>query len=195
LHKGSAVEDVMKMLFAQPAFPISMDMFKADISFRRIVPGNELQFGDVLIKTALLHHPGGVVGYRIEFGDKVYVHCSDWEHPADGSLDQTLVDLCRDADFLSIDATYSDEQYYGRSGSPKHGWGHGTHEEAIRHGRAAGARQILLFHHEPSRGDDEFDRISASLLADTPNIRFIREGETVTLNAAVSELPIADSAA
>lgn len=195
LHSGSSVQDVMKMLFAQPAFPVTMDMLKADIDFRRVVPGEPLQIGNVHIKTALLHHPGGVVGYRFEFGGKVYVHCSDWEHPADGSLDHTLVELARDADILSIDATYTDDEYYGRGGPPKHGWGHGTHEEAIRHGRAAGARQILLFHHEPSRGDDAVDRISATLLGDKPDVRFIHEGETITLIPAAVALPLAGTAA
>lgn len=195
LHNGSAVEDVMRMLFAQPAFPVTMDMLKADITFRRVLPGHDLHVGNVRIKTELLHHPGGVIGYRFEFGDKVFVHCSDWEHPADGSLDQALVELARGADVLSIDATYTDDEYYGRKGPAKHGWGHATHEEAIRHGRAAGARQILLFHHEPSRSDEAMDHIGATLLADKPDVRFIREGETITLIAKPVLLPVAGSAA
>ena len=141
LHNGSAVEDVLRHLFAQPAFPISMDMLKADIAFRRVNVGVPLVFGDLQVKTATLHHPGGVVGYRFEFGGKVFVHCWDWEHPADGSLDPVLCDLARGADVFSVDATYTDEEYYGRAGPPRHGWGHATHEEAIRHGRAAGARE------------------------------------------------------
>lgn len=181
LHNGSGVEDVLRLLFAQPAFPVTMEMLKADISFHRVAFGEDLNFGPVRVRTALLRHPGGVVGYRFEFGGKVFVHCSDWEHPADGSLDQTIVDLARDADVFSVDATYTDDEYYGRRGPARHGWGHATQEEAIRHGKAAGAKQTLLFHHEPSRADDALDDITRTVLADEPGVRFIREGETIEL--------------
>ena len=105
---------------------------------------------------------------------------SDWEHPGDRSLDPVLVDLARDADVLSIDATYTEDEYAGRSGPPRQGWGHATHEEALRHGMAAGAKQILLFHHEQSRSDAALDAIGSTLFAGTPG-RFVREGDVVNL--------------
>ena len=143
-HNGHTVIDVLKMLFAQPAFPVTMEMLQSDISFHEITPGQALEFGDVTVKTALLRHPGGVTGYRFEYQGKVFVHCSDWEHPEDRSLDPVLIELARDADVLSIDATYTEDEYAGRSGPSRKGWGHATHEEALRHGLAAGAKQVLL---------------------------------------------------
>ncbi len=181
LHNGSAVEDVLRLLFAQPAFPVTMDMLKAEIAFRRISPGDEIRFGDVAIRTAWLEHPGGVVGYRIEYAGKVFVHCSDWEHPRDGSLDPVLLDLCRDADLVSIDATYTEDEYHGRKGPARYGWGHATHDQALRHCKAAGVKQILLFHHEPSRPDDALDAIAADIQQTMPNAQFVREGSRFEL--------------
>lgn len=181
-HNGSGIEDVLRQLFAQPAFPVSIDMLKSDYSFRHVEPGQLLQFGDVRVRTALLHHPGGVLGYRIELGGRTFVHCSDWEHPADGSLDPVLLDLARDCDVLSIDATYTEAEYHGHAGdAPRRGWGHASHEAALRHAKAAGARRTVLFHHDPNRGDDQLDDIAAFLAAEHPDASLVREGDVVRL--------------
>lgn len=159
LHSGHSVLEVMQSLLAQPAFPISMDLFKASLEFHQITPGDTLHFGGLTVHTALLHHPGGVVGYRFEFDGKVFVHCSDWEHPADGSLDPVILNLLKDADLVSIDATYTEDEYHGRQGPSRRGWGHATHDEAVRHAQAANVKRLLLFHHEPSRTDDALDSL------------------------------------
>jgi phosphoribosyl 1,2-cyclic phosphodiesterase len=181
LHNGSPVEDVLKALFAQPAFPISMDDLRATLEFRRLTMGDTLRFGDLQVKTAKLFHPCDVCGYRFELDGRSFVHASDWEHPADGSLDQDFLDLARGCDVLSVDATYTEDEYHGRVGPPRQGWGHATHAAAVRHGMAAGAKRILLFHHEPARPDDQLDRIASTLLAPHPHVRFVREGDVIEL--------------
>ena len=181
LHNGAGLEDVLSQLLSQPAFPISLDMFAADLTFRELQVGGTLDFGALRIRTTLLNHPGGVVGYRFEFGERSYVHCSDWEHPLDGSLDPVLVNFIQGADLLSIDAMYTEAEYLGRSGSSRKGWGHATHDAAIRHAEAEGVRQTLLFHHDPARTDAELDAIAATQLVGRPAIRFVREGEAFDL--------------
>ncbi|MFZ4579715.1 MAG: MBL fold metallo-hydrolase [Myxococcota bacterium] len=179
LHNHAGVEDVLRQLLAQPAFPISMEELRADISFLRLTPGDTLRFGDVTVKTTSLHHPGGVVGYRFEFDGRVYAHCSDWEHPADGSLDPAIIELIRGADLCSIDSTYTEDEYNGVRGPSRRGWGHATHEAALRHSDAAGVKRLLLFHHEPARTDDDLDAIAARLLAGRDDVTIVREGMQV----------------
>ena len=162
-HNGGNILDVLKQLMAQPAFPISMDAFRSEVNFRFLTAGDVLDFGDLQIKTSLLEHPGGVVGYRFEFGGRSFVHASDWEHPADGSLDQGFIDFIRDADVLSVDATYTDDEYAGRSGPVRKGWGHATHEAALAHAEAGNVKKTILFHHEQSRPDDELDALASKL--------------------------------
>jgi phosphoribosyl 1,2-cyclic phosphodiesterase len=180
-HNGGNIFDVLKQLMAQPAFPISMDAFRSEVQFRFLEAGDTLRFGDVVVKTMLLNHPGGVVGYRFEFGDKVFVHASDWEHPDGGILDKAFVEFIRGADVLSVDATYTDAEYNGAAGPPRKGWGHATHEAALRHGDAAGVGKVLLFHHEQTRTDDEIDDLVATLLTGR-NAVFAREGMVIDLS-------------
>lgn len=41
------------------------------------------------------------------------------------------------------------------------GWGHSTYEEALALAAEAGARQLILFHHEPEHGDEAMDGVVA----------------------------------
>ncbi len=175
-HNGIGVAEIMRQLFNQPAFPISMDMLKADLHFHTLQPGDTLQMGDVTVRTGLLHHPGDAVGYRLDYDGRSFAHCSDWEQP-DTGLDSTLVDLVRDVDLLSIDATYTDDEYAGRFGPARRGWGHATHPAALAHALAAGARNTLLFHHDSARTDDQLDQIARTLLAHRRDARFVAEGQ------------------
>lgn len=179
LHNGSGLADVLDVLMTQPAFPISLEMFGADLRFAQLQPGDTLHFGLVRVHTALLNHPGGVTAYRFEFGGHSYVHCSDWEHPFDGQLDVELIDFIEGADLLSIDATYTEDEYHGRKGPSRKGWGHATHDAAIRHAAAAKVKQTLLFHHDPSRTDAQLDQIAQTQLVAHPTVRFVREGERI----------------
>lgn len=176
-HNGVGVEEIMRQLFQQPAFPISMDMLKAELNFNFLTAGDTLKFGDLTVRTGHLNHPGNAVGYRLEHEGRSLAHCSDWEHPEGDAIDQQLVDLIRDVDLLSIDATYTDDEYTGRVGPPRKGWGHGTHQTALRHADAAKVRNTLLFHHDPARTDDHLDALTGTLLKDRPDVKFVREGE------------------
>ncbi len=180
-HKGGNIYGVLKQLMAQPAFPISMDAFRAEMLFEFLEFGDVLQFGDLTVRTMLLNHPGDVVGYRFEFDGRAFVHASDWEHPGDGTLDEAFVDFIRGADVLSIDATYTEDEYDGKRGPPRRGWGHATHGECVRHGRAAGVRHIVLTHHEPARSDDELDAIKATVFKEDDDVSFSREGAEIEI--------------
>lgn len=180
-HNGGNIHDVLKQLMAQPAFPISMDAFQSKVAFDFIDAGDTLTFGDVTVKTMLLNHPGGVIGYRFEFGGKAFVHASDWEHPTSGDLDAEFVEFIRGADVLSVDATYTEDEYLGRKGPSRVGWGHATHEECVRHGRAGGVKHIILTHHEPERSDDELDDLANNKFGDQDDVSFSHEGRVIQL--------------
>ena len=44
----------------------------------------------------------------------------------------------------------------------KRTWGHCTAQYAVTFAAAAGVRRLALFHHDPSRTDDQLDRITAA---------------------------------
>ncbi|HAN32836.1 MAG TPA: MBL fold metallo-hydrolase [Myxococcales bacterium] len=179
-HNGGNIHGVLKQLMAQPAFPISMDAFQSEVGFSFIEPGDRIEMGDLKIDTMLLRHPGGVLGYRFEYRGKVFVHASDWEHPDEG-MDEEFIEFARDADILSVDATYTNEEYEGRCGPSRRGWGHASHEAAIAHADAAGVKRTVMCHHEQTRTDGGLDDIAARLFVGRSDLEFALEGRRIDL--------------
>jgi phosphoribosyl 1,2-cyclic phosphodiesterase len=93
------------------------------------------------------HPRNGVYIYRVEFRGRSMVFASDTEGYVE--TDQRLVSFARNTDLLIHDAQYAADEY-ARS---KQGWGHSTPQMATEVARQCGAKQLVLFHHEP-RNDD-----------------------------------------
>ena len=66
--------------------------------------------------------------------------------------------LMEGAGLLIHDCQYTPEEY-----PSKVGWGHSSWEHTWAFARQAGAETLVTFHHDPSHGDDELDRIVAEL--------------------------------
>jgi transcriptional regulator with AAA-type ATPase domain len=104
----------------------------------------------------------------------VVVYSTDHEHGT--AADRRLVELAEGADVLIYDAMYTPEEYRGETGSSRVGWGHSTYEEGARVARTAGVKQLVLFHHDPSRTDDQVDALVARARALFPSTIAAREG-------------------
>jgi ribonuclease BN (tRNA processing enzyme) len=55
-----------------------------------------------------------------------------------------------------------DAQYLDEDMPQKSGWGHSTVVQVLELGRAAEAKQLVLYHHDPERDDAALDAISQS---------------------------------
>ena len=146
-----------------PNFPVPLSIMGSAITFHEIVAGDRVQLGPVTVRTAPMNHPNGCLGLRIEHAGRSFVFCTDTEHPGDGSLDAQVPALAAGADVLVYDAMFTEAEY--RAG--KVGWGHSTFEEALRVARAAGVRQLVLYHHDPSHDDAFLDARLAEARAQT----------------------------
>lgn len=102
-------------------------------------------------------HPGGALGYRIRHDGRTLVFIPDNELSgplsAAGLRDQ-VVDFCRGADVL-----IHDTQYLAEDMPQKWGWGHSTLPDVCDLAAAAEVGHLVLFHHDPSRSDDQLDEI------------------------------------
>jgi phosphoribosyl 1,2-cyclic phosphodiesterase len=128
----------------------------------------------VRLRTAPLNHPNGATGYRIEYGGQSICYVTDTEHK-EGQRDQAIVDLIRDSDIVIYDATYTDDEY------PKYrNWGHSTWQEGVRLCDAAGAKRLVIFHHDPSHDDAFMDGIAKAAEAMRPGTVVAREGMVLT---------------
>ncbi|MGC4025357.1 MAG: MBL fold metallo-hydrolase [Mesorhizobium sp.] len=132
---------------AAPGFPVEFGNVSSRVELRELTHGSQFRSGDVTITSALLNHPGGVLGYRIEFGGRTLVYATDTEHS--DVIDPALRDLASGADLLIYDAQYTPEEY-----PSKVGWGHSTFEAACALARVAGVKRLALFHHDPRRDDE-----------------------------------------
>jgi len=163
-----------------PNFPVSLTDMAAQMNFHDLREGEAVACGDAVISNKQLNHPGGVFAYRVDFGGHSVVVATDTEHY--GCLDQKLVSLSEGADVLIYDAMYTPEEYEGSADlAPRTGWGHSTYVEGIRTARAARARKLVLFHHDPDH-DDAFVRgIEARARREFPDAVAAYEGLVINL--------------
>ena len=175
LTPDHGLRSVLRGMMSAPLFPVPVEVFTADCSFRDFQGGETLALKPgVTVRTARLNHPDGAVGYRVEFAGRSVCYVTDTEHPATGR-DPGVLALVRGADLLIYDSTYSDAEYPARVG-----WGHSTWQECVRLAEEAGVGRAVIFHHDPSRTDAQLDAIAVAAEAMRPGTLVAREGMVLT---------------
>jgi len=136
-----------------PNFPVTLDQMDATIIFHQFEDGQDIKLGsDVTVKGLLLNHPDGSYGYRVESDGKAVAYCTDTEHRKEP--DPHVIELARNAEVFIYDTQYTPEEYTGEvGGASKVGWGHSTFVKAAELAKLAGAKRIVLFHHDPAQND------------------------------------------
>jgi phosphoribosyl 1,2-cyclic phosphodiesterase len=173
---GPSLQQALGKLMSMPLFPVGLDAFRAQIELRNFRSGDMLRLkNDLKVVTAPLNHPGGAVGYRIEYAGKSLAYVSDTEH-LPGGIDENALALARNADLLIYDATYTDDEYPQRIG-----WGHSTWREGIKLAEAADSRTLVLFHHDPSHDDDFLDAVALAAARGRPGTLVATEGVSLEL--------------
>ena len=166
----------LRTMMSPPLFPIDVESFRAEIEYRDFTPGTPMEpRPGVVLKTTLLNHPGGAVGYRLEYDGRVFVYITDTELPA-GAIDPKQLALAANADLLVFDCTYTESEIAARRG-----WGHSTWQDGIRFAEAAGARTLCLFHHDPGHDDDAMDVIGRQAATARPGTIVAKEGLALDL--------------
>lgn len=178
---NSTFADLMRGQMMHPHFPVMLHEMGAHIDFCEVSGRDEINLGDgIIARTALNNHPSGSTSYRLEHGGRSCCYLTDTEHY--DYPDPELVELARGADVVIYDANFTDEEYLGYEGLPaKKGWGHSTWQEGIKLVRAAGARQLVLFHHAIFRNDEELEEIERRARQVYPDCLAAREGMVIVL--------------
>jgi phosphoribosyl 1,2-cyclic phosphodiesterase len=154
LEAPYTLKNVVSNLMKAPLYPVSLEVFQARVEFKEFKSGQQLACGEIAMSTAPLNHPNGATGYRVEFGGKSICYITDTEHRGDGP-DKTIVELCRDADVMIYDSSYTDDEY-----ARYRGWGHSTWQEGVRIANAAQVGTLAIFHHDPSHDDAFMDVVA-----------------------------------
>lgn len=177
---GRTVKDVVVGQMTQPYFPVTAEaVFRAQVDYRPVAEGDRIAVGEATVTALEVNHPGGNLAYRVEYRGKSLVYATDTEHgtPADARLDE----FAQGADVLIYDAMYSEEEYLGRTGNSKIGWGHATWQSAIRTADNASVKTLVLFHHDPTRTDEALDKLVKVVQRKRPDAIAAREGQQLVL--------------
>jgi ribonuclease BN (tRNA processing enzyme) len=88
-----------------------------------------------------------------------------------GAPDRHILDLIAGADVVIYDSMYTDAEYETYTG-----WGHSTWQEGVRLCRAAGAKRLVVFHHDPEHDDDLLDGIAREVASLLPGSVVAKDG-------------------
>jgi phosphoribosyl 1,2-cyclic phosphodiesterase len=171
-----SLKQVMDEQMASPYFPVNLSQMQAQQKFYDIDIGRlNLQDG-VQIQTSWLNHPQGCMGFRMETKDGVLVYATDNE-PGDAAFDKSVRKLAEGADVLIYDAQYLPEEY----AAEKRGWGHSHWREAVNVVMESGAKELVLFHHDPDHNDVVIDKIVHDARNYYPKVRAAAEGMEIRI--------------
>jgi phosphoribosyl 1,2-cyclic phosphodiesterase len=175
--RGRTLKGVMETIMDNPLFPVSVDLLASTLIWTDFEAGEVIDLSpDIEIQTAPLNHPEGSTAYRVNYKGKSVCYVTDTEHDPE-QLDENILNLIQGADLVIYDSTYTDSEFHHYKG-----WGHSTWQEGARLCNAAGAKQLAVFHHDPSHTDSDMDAISEELEALRPNGGFVaREGMTIEI--------------
>jgi phosphoribosyl 1,2-cyclic phosphodiesterase len=159
-HDGVSLAEAFDEFMRPPYFPVRISDLLGDIRFHDVT-GGDLAIGGAKVRVRPVPHTGATNGYRIEWDGATVTYISDHQSPrgaageGDGIAEE-VYELCEGADLL-----IHDTQYWPGEWEAKSDWGHCTVDYAVAVAKAAGVRRLALFHHDPSHGDDELDRMLA----------------------------------
>jgi phosphoribosyl 1,2-cyclic phosphodiesterase len=179
---ASELQSALMRQMQPPGFPVTLDAMRGTRHFFAAEHGRPIRIGPFTVTPFALPHPQGSMGYRVEAGGAVFVYATDVELTAHG-LPADIADGMRGADALCLDAQYTPDEYEGRTGPSKRGWGHSTMLDAARIAQAVGAKRLFLFHHDPAHNDAAVESMAAAAREIFAPAEPAREGARIVLEA------------
>jgi ribonuclease BN (tRNA processing enzyme) len=179
-------EALLERAMSPPHFPITPSDLRGDWSFGALEPG-EHKLEDFTVLAREIPHKGGrTFGYRVADERSSMAYLSD-HSPISlgpgpdgfGEYHDAALELAAGVDLLVHDAQYTALDF-----ETKAAFGHSTVDYAVGLAERAGAKRLLLFHHDPPRSDEELDALVAMLVGGPVPVDAAAEGMVIDLPAA-----------
>jgi len=199
-YEDDTLESIIGAQLSYRYWPVRQSELSADIQYDQLKE-TQLDLGDGLtVRTKYLNHPILCLGYRFEYQEKSIVTAYDTEpfknlfptDPEDPTYNEDaaiegeavakeenekILKFFEGADVLIHDSQYTQKEYE----AGKVGWGHSSYEHAINSGHKAKVKNLVLFHHDPNRSDDQLEELEqqyrAKIKGKTPmQITMARDG-------------------
>lgn len=179
---GLSAQALLERGMSPPHFPITPSQLRGHWTFDLLAPGEHEHEGFSVLVREVPHRGGRTLGYRISDEHSALTYIPDhWPTrlgPGEdgwGSYHPAALELARDADALIHDATlHAGELDIGKE------LGHSVVDYSLALARHAGSATVILFHHSPTRTDDELDAL-AERLAGSPEVIVARQGAVLDL--------------
>lgn len=168
------LRDVLSKQMSPPNFPVPLSAMRSSLSFDAARHAQRIEVGPFSITPFELPHPNGCLGYRIEADGASFVYMTDVELKVDALA--SLGRFIEGADALVLDAQYTPDEYAGKVGPPKAGWGHSTMIDAARVAAGARVKRLFMFHHDPAHNDDFVEAMEAEARNVFESTELAREG-------------------
>lgn len=166
-HPG--LEQALRRQQDAPSFPVGFDRLAARIEFVELEPGRRYDIDGVAVTGMLQAHSGDSYAFRLEHGGKALIYATDSEHKLEDPRESAaFATFFRDADMVIFDAMFS----LAEAVSVKEDWGHSSNVVGVELCQLAGAKHLVLFHHEPAFDDAAL----AGIWRDTVRLEEITRG-------------------
>ena len=181
-ERSAGAEEVLARGMSPPHFPIRPSGLRGEWSFCNLAPGAFKAEGFTVEAREVPHKGGRTFGYRVSDGHSAiaYIpdHCPTALGPGPegwGEYHPAALGLAADVDLLIHDSFLLPEEVAAQAS-----FGHPAADYAVRLGRRARARRVLLAHHKPDRTDDALDSLAARFHLD-PHVTVAAEGQVIDL--------------
>ena len=176
-------EKVLERFMSPPFFPITPSQMKGTWRFLSIEEGETEIEGFTVLALDIPHRGGRTMGYRVTTAGASVCYMSD-HCPTDigggpgglGEYHQAALTLAKDCDVMFHDSQYTDHELPERSF-----YGHSSCGYAVGLAATAGVKKILMFHHDPSRTDEQVDALVKEYQRDGVEVAAAAQGMVVDI--------------
>lgn len=155
IHSGHAdAEQALRRQQEEISFPVAFDWLRAKIEFRTLAPGEVYRVDGVDVELMPQDHSHVSYAWKFRKDGKSVVFSTDAEHRLEDEADRRAFE----AFFSGADVVIADTMYsLAESITMKADWGHSSNIMAVNLCHGAGAKTLVLFHHEPASSDREIE--------------------------------------
>ena len=180
---GDAAADVLRRAMSPPHFPIGPEGLRGRWTFEGLAPGFHHIAGFEVLALEIPHKGGRTFGYRVSDGHAAIAYLSDHGPAALGPGPDGWGPYHEDAMALAagVDLLIHDAQHTADELPAVVAFGHSAMDYPVKLAEHAGAKHVLLFHHDPNRTDDDLDACVAGFAGAPVPVTAAREGQAIDL--------------
>ena len=179
-----SLSDRIAQYLSPPLFPVRLAEIPARLELHD-APEEAWTLGSATVSARPIIHQGPTVGYRIEEGGKALAYLTDHEPALAADLTSVPAEwvsgyaIAAGADVLIHDCQYTEAEYPERAG-----FGHSSTQHVASFAKIAGARRLILFHHDPNHTDEDLEHLCDRVreLWGDGTVELAREGEEIDLS-------------